>query len=67
MLNVGKYELEFNARVQKKVDAGMARSDAVVALVLEDPALHLCFLSEHNDRRGHTYGALQARKALAAL
>ncbi|MCH8969895.1 MAG: hypothetical protein IIA66_12350 [Planctomycetes bacterium] len=67
MRNVGKYELEFNARVQKKVQAGMARSDAVVALVREDPALHLCFLSEHNDRLGYTYGALQARKALAAL
>lgn len=67
MRNAGKYELEFGARVQLKVQAGMARSDAVVALVRDDPALHLCFLAEFNDRRGHTYGALQARRELANL
>ena len=66
-MKLGPHEREFNARVQKKVDAGMLRSSAIQALVKEDPALHLCYLASFNDRLGYKFGALQARKALAAL
>ncbi|MCH8880528.1 MAG: hypothetical protein IID34_11675 [Planctomycetes bacterium] len=66
-MKLGPHEREFNRRVQQKIDAGMLRSSAIQALVKEDPALHLCYLAAYNDRLGYKFGALQARKALAAL